>query len=244
MRNVAIIQARSGSTRLPGKVLKTLKGRTVLGHVINRVRQVSAIDEIVIATTVLPHDDAIEQEALNHGAKVYRGSESDVLSRYYEAAAANNADTVIRITSDCPLIDPEITGEVIRHYYHTNSDYTSNTQARCFPRGLDTEVFSMESLTRAHFNAKLPEEREHVTPYIYRNPDLFHIVSFECEADYSQYRWTLDTPEDWELIGHIYSRLYTHMRPVFLWKETLQLMLEKPELSRINATVEQKKVGQ
>lgn len=238
-----IIQARMGSTRFSGKIMKNIKGKTVLQHVIERVRQSKLIDDIIIATTIHERDDIIEHKTLSYGAKVYRGSEDDVLSRYYNAARDNSIDLVIRITSDCPLIDPLVIDEVIDIYLKNNYDIVSNAGSdpacRTFPRGLDVEVFSFEILENAFNKAKEPYQREHVTPYIYENSQkvFFHMNS----TDYSKYRCTLDTIEDFELIKQIYDRLYKGTHNFYL-KEIIELFNQEPNLYKINAHIEQKKI--
>jgi len=239
LKTVAIIQARMGSTRLPGKVLKKLKNKTVLEHVVNRVADVDIIDQIVIATSTLPTDDVIEREALGIGAFVYRGDENDVLSRYYEAAVKYNADNIVRITSDCPLVDTNVTSDIIRFYLDHNYDYVSNCLVRSYPRGLDTEVFSFGSLERAYKEANTPAQREHVTPYIYQNRDKFSVYDYVSEVDLSSYRWTLDTQEDWDLINKIYDSLYNE-NTIFNMNQVVALMQQNPWLSEINAHVVQK----
>jgi spore coat polysaccharide biosynthesis protein SpsF len=237
----AIIQARTGSTRLPFKVLKPLVGNSILGHVIRRVSASKEIDRIIVATSTLPQDDVVEQEALKHGALVYRGSETDVLSRYADAAREFDADTVIRITSDCPLIDAEVIDEIIRLFRASGADYASNVVERTYPRGMDAEVFSAQLLQEVNATATESFEREHVTVRIYRNPDIYKLTHHRYEHDYSSYRWTLDTPEDWDFIKEVYERLYTP-DALFSWQEALSLMKSHPELAQINAHVEQKPV--
>ncbi len=240
---VAIIQARMGSTRLPGKVMKDLCGKTVLAHDIERVKQSKFIQEIVIATTTSQEDDRIVKEALNNGVKVYRGSEEDVLSRYYEAAVENNGDIVVRITSDCPLIDPFVIDSMIHCYVENDYDLVTNAGSdltqRTYPRGLDVEVFSFGILKEAYENAEKAYQREHVTPYIYENSK--NIFYYKNDVDYSKYRWTLDTEEDFELIKEIYAELYRG-RHNFYFEDILCLFTRKPELFEINKNVEQKKV--
>lgn len=239
MNIVIIIQARMGSTRLPGKVLYELVDKTVLAHVIDRAKAIIGVTEIVIATTIGQQDDPIVQEARKLGVTVYRGSESDVLSRYYEVAKLVRADAVVRITSDCPMLDPEVSSNVVATYSTSNSDYVSNTLERTFPRGLDTEVFSFDSLETAYREAQAPHDREHVTPYIYNNRDRFVCRSFRSSAEIPEYRWTLDTPEDWELITRIYESIY-HPDVLFSWKEAAELIKCNPEWAAINAHIEQK----
>jgi spore coat polysaccharide biosynthesis protein SpsF len=238
MKTVAIIQARMGSTRLPGKVLKDLGGQTVLARVIARLRRARLIDELLVATTHSPADDALVTECGNCSVALYRGDENDVLDRYYQAAKMARADVVVRITSDCPLIDPEITGKTIAAFMKVLPDYASNALVRTYPRGLDTEVMSIEALSRAWQQARNPHEREHVTPYIYQHPEKFKILSVTGDADYSRQRWTLDTAEDLELIRSIYARFPGDA--VFSWRDVLQLVEREPELLKINAAVMQK----
>lgn len=241
MRIAAIIQARMGSTRLPGKVLKPLMDGTVLSHVIHRLQASELINEIVIATTTSQIDDAIQEETSRVGVRCYRGSEHDVLSRYYEAASEIDANIIVRVTSDCPMIDPFLVDEVIRLLIDQRADYASNVLERTLPRGLDAEVFTMKALTIAYEKAEHPEQREHVTPYLHQHPEIFKIVGHKHEVDYSQYRWTLDTPEDWQLISEIYELLYEPMK-LFLWLDIMELMEQHPELAQINAHIEQKKL--
>lgn len=241
MKTVAIIQARMGSTRLPGKVMKKLKDKTVLGHVINRIKETSGVDQVVVATTILERDDIIVEEACSWGATTYRGDEEDVLARYYHAAKHENADIVIRITSDCPLIDVNVTSEMIDFYKDNQYDYVSNTLTRTYPRGLDVEIFGFEVLERAFIEAVEQEEREHVTPYVYKNPSIFHTFQLTQSTDLSGYRLTLDTVEDWILIEEIYNYLYSP-DSLFGLNDIMTLMHERPELKQINISVEQKKI--
>lgn len=243
MNIVAIVQARIGSTRLPGKVLKPLCGKSVLAHVITRLKKVPSIDNIVIATTTLDEDNAIVDEALANDAFYYRGSKENVLSRYYEAAREYKADVIIRVTSDCPLIDPGITEEIIQGFLKTDADYMSNKTTPTFPRGLDTEVFTKQALETCFQRSYNNIHTEHVTPYIYLHPDQFSIAEYKWPIDYSDYRWTLDTVEDYKLITEIYNHLY-QSGEIFDWKEVIALMEEVPELIGINNHIEQKKLGE
>ncbi|MFD2369384.1 cytidylyltransferase domain-containing protein [Brevibacillus sp. GCM10020057] len=239
MRKVVIIQARMGSTRLPGKVMKKLIDQTVLSHVVKRAQSFSDVNDVVIATTRKSEDDVIAEEAKRLGVPFYRGSENDVLSRYYEAAKEQRADVIVRITSDCPLIDPLVSSEILKIHLNSSVNYTSNTLERSYPRGLDTEVFSFAVLETANREAIEHHQREHVTPFVYENTDRFSVRSITCEADYSHYRWTLDTQEDWELIEKIYQHLYQSDR-LIKWKDCLDLMRNHPDLALINAHVTQK----
>ena len=195
MNIVCIVQARVGSTRLPEKVLKKICGKTVLELDINRLRKIKNINEIIIATTTLERDNKIVEECKKINVKFFRGSEENVLERYYYAAKENNADIVVRITSDCPLIDSKISEEIIQFYLDNieRYDYISNTIDRTYPRGLDTEVFSFKSLEKSIKEATLDRDKEHVTPYIWDNPKKLRVGQYKNKIDYSTLRWTLDT---------------------------------------------------
>lgn len=242
MKVVCVVQARVGSTRLPGKVLKKICDKTVLEHDIDRLRRIKNIDEIVIATTTLDKDNAIVSECERLGVKCFRGSEEDVLSRYYYAAKESNADVVVRITSDCPLIDPEISENIIRFYLNSMGkyDYVSNTLDRTYPRGLDTEVFSFSSLEKSFKEATSQRDREHVTPYIWDNNEIFKLTQYKNSKDYSYLRWTLDTDEDFKLIDKIYNLLYPNMNSKFKFENILNLYSEHPKLYDINREIMQK----
>ncbi|RLC82174.1 MAG: acylneuraminate cytidylyltransferase [Chloroflexi bacterium] len=242
MKTVAIIQAHMGSTRLPGKVLKDLAGEPMLARVVDRTRRTQTLDEVVVATTVQPADEAIVRLCAERGWPCFRGSEEDVLDRYYQAAVAHQADVVVRITSDCPLIEPEVVDLVVGEFLarQPEVDYVSNTlPPRTFPRGLDTEVVSFEALERAWREDENPAWREHVTPYIYRNPERFDCHGVTNEVDYSGMRWTVDTPEDLELVRRSYEH-FGHDR--FSWREVLAVLKERPDWLEINRHVRQKAI--
>jgi len=238
MRVVAIIQARMGSTRLPGKVLKDLGGETVLARVVKRTRRATLLDEVVVATSVLPADDAIARECESLKVACFRGDELDVLDRYYRAAQKFAADAIVRITSDCPLIDPELINAAIRSSLDQKADYASNSLVRTYPRGLDVEVFTADALARAWSAAKEEYQRMHVTPYLYQNPESFKVISIVGEADNGRYRWTLDTTEDLELLRAVYKHFGN--RDSIRWIEVLDLMEAQPELAALNSHVRQK----
>lgn len=226
------------STRLPGKVLKDLGGESVLTRVVNRVRRARLVGEVVIATTNNSADDVIVQECERINVKVFRGEEDDVLDRYYRCALWAGAGAVVRITSDCPLIDPDVSDKTVRSFLGRRPDYASNTLERKYPRGLDTEVMTMEALASAWRDAHEAYQRAHVTPYIYENPERFRLLPVCGFRDYSHYRWTLDTPEDMALIRALYKRM--NDRDDFSWLDLVKVLEREPQLADINRSVMQK----
>jgi len=229
-----------GSMRLPGKVLMDLGGEPVLARVVGRVRRASQIQEVVVATTVAAKDEAIVAACEGLGVRCFRGPEEDVLERYLGAAEQFDAEAVVRITSDCPLIDPELVDEVVRCLVEGHADYASNIRQRTYPRGLDAEAFSTEALRKAWEIVEQPHQREHVTPLFYERPDLFRLASVQGDRDYSRYRWTLDTPDDLRLIRAMYSHFGND--DDFGWRAAIAVMERFPELENINAHVAQKAV--
>jgi len=234
----AIIQARMGSSRLPGKVMINIKGKSVLAHVIERVQQCKRLDQIIIATTTEPEDDVVVKEAKDCGVSVYRGSSEDVLARYYEAAKNYDIETIIRITADCPLIDPQIVDEMILKYLGHNYEIVTNAgidlSKRTYPRGLDCSVFSFHALREAYYQAQ--KYREHVTPYIFETSKSVRV--YQNDVDMSKHRWTLDVPEDLMLIEKIYEYLY-HGKHNFYMKDILALV-NTYRLYEINGHIQQK----
>lgn len=226
-----------GSTRLPGKVLRDIHGKPMLQRVVERARHVQLLDNVIVATSVEPSDDAIAAFCLGHDYPFFRGSEMDVLDRYYQAAREYRADAIVRITSDCPLIDAGVSSETIRAFLDQEPDYASNSLDRTYPRGLDTEVIGRAALERAWRAAEAPYQRVHVTPYIYQNPDEFKLLSVTGSADYSGYRWTVDTPEDLELVRAVYAQMNGDLFP---WREVVSLLEQNPQLAEMNRSVEQK----
>ena len=232
---VAIIQARMGSSRFPGKVLEDLGGMPLLAHVVRRVKKIIPLDDVVVATTTLSMDDPIVQLCTDENIHYFRGSENDVLDRYFQTACAYGAKTIIRITADCPLIDPDVSSRVVQHFEDAHCDYASNTLERTFPDGLDTEVFSFFSLQSAWESATKKSEREHVTPYIINHPDKFKLSGLQCDNDLSHYRWTVDHPEDLELISRILGYAGTG-DVAFL--DIIQILERYPELTKLNSHFE------
>ena len=243
-RTIAIIQARMGSTRLPGKVLRMLGRRTVLSHVVSGVRRATGFDGIVVATTDHDTDDAIVSAARDLGVDVFRGSEADVLSRYYLAARESRADAVCRITSDCPLIDSDVLSAMLARFKKPISSprpqLVSNARIRTFPRGLDAEFFSMDALTEAHLEAREPYQREHVTPFLYENPLRFPIDDYVYDRDLSHLRLTLDTDEDFELLTRIFTDEQTIDRDAIPLEAVVALLGKHPDWLELNAHIRQK----
>jgi len=240
MGTVAIIQARMGSTRLPGKVFEVFAGQTALAHCVGRVQACPAIDEVIVATTIDPRDDVIVEACEARGWRWSRGSEDDVLDRYYQAAVAAGADTVVRITSDCPLLDPAVVGELIARFRAAGADYASTSWPRAtFPLGISAEVMTFAALATAWREDADPAWREHVTPFLYRHPERFRIVGLGTDADVAFHRWTLDTPEDATLLRLIFD----HLDPAALgWRDVLAVVEAHPGWATINQAIVQKTV--
>jgi spore coat polysaccharide biosynthesis protein SpsF len=238
LKVVAIIQARMGSTRLPGKVLKDLAGDTVLARVVNRTRRAKLVHQVLVATSALSADDAIVRECERLRVDCFRGDEADVLDRYYRAALQSSADVIVRITADCPLIDPELIDNVISAFFEQRADYATNALTVTYPPGLDVEVLGQGALANAKNCAVEFYQRTHVTPFIYENPGQFKIVSVNAQTDYSRYRWTLDTVEDLEMIRAIYEHFAG--RDDMEWTEVLKFLEDTPTLADINSMVRQK----
>ncbi len=237
----AIIQARVGSTRLPGKVLKPLLDKPMLTWVVERAQKSRLIDEVVIATTTQSGDDAIADLCHKEGWFCFRGSEDDVLDRYYQTALQLKSETIVRITSDCPVIDPGICDLLVASFLSIapSCDYVTNSEPASYPRGLDVEIFSLDALKQAWREDDKPEWREHVTPFIYNNPDRFIIHNISNPVDYSSYRWTVDTPEDFSLIEKIYN-YFGHGD--FSWHDIISACEENPSWRDINTHIQQKTV--
>lgn len=232
-----IIQARMGSNRLPGKVLKKVCGKPLLELQYERIQRASSIDRIVIATTTETADQEIEKFCQDRNIFYYRGSTEDVLDRYYQAALyfrVKEDDAIVRITADCPLIDPEVIDKVVEHLLQSGVDYVANVDPPTFPDGLDVEVFKFPALKRAWKEARLISEREHVTPYIRNNPQLFSRDNLRNERDFSNMRWTVDEAEDFELVRRIYEELYPR-KADFSTDDILNLLARQPYLNDINS---------
>ncbi len=231
MRTVAIIQARMSSTRLPGKVLIKFCKKSVLEHIVQRLKTCELIDDIVIATSDHDSDNKIENFCIEKNLNVFRGSLNDVLDRYYKAAIKYKADAILRITADCPLIDPEIVDKIIKTFHENQCDLCGLSGE--FPDGLDCSVFAFKAIEKSWKEAELKSEREHVGPYIEKNPDIFKIKPVYLFNNMKHLRWTLDTPEDQLLLNEIFNELYDDDH-VFLTKDILELLELKPNLLNIN----------
>ena len=242
MRRVVIVQARLGSTRLPGKVLMDLAGRPMLTQILRRLASCKLVDDVIVATTDSPSDDPIVAAARHADAGCFRGSEHDVLSRYAGAARDARADVIVRVTADCPLIDPEVTDAVIEALCSSAAsvDYVSNVIDRTYPRGLDVEALFRDVLERVDRRGRSPEAREHVTHFILReHPNLFSCHSVVDRVDNSDLRWTVDEPDDLEMARRLYADLDLGDR-ICSYREVLAHVRANPEIVALNARVRQK----
>jgi spore coat polysaccharide biosynthesis protein SpsF len=236
MHTVAVIQARMGSSRLPGKVLEPLGDTTVLGSGIRRLRRATSLDAVLVATTTSARDDVVAGEAQRHGALVVRGSEDDVLSRYSLAARETRATTVVRVTSDCPLIDPDIVDACVLLLQTPGVAYAANTLVRSFPRGFDVEAFRAAALLEADLEAAASDEREHVTPFIRRHPSRFPAASLESEDPAPEFRVTVDEAPDLECVRAVVAQI----GPWASATEIIALLRAQPQIAAINGEVRQK----
>lgn len=243
LKILVVVQARMGSTRLPGKSLALVLGKPLLYYVVERLKMLSHKATLVVATSEEEGDDPISLWCHEEGVCCFRGSEEDVLDRYLKAARRYEGDVIIRVTGDCPLIDPHVVDLAIDQFleHYPDYDYLSNTIKRTYPRGLDVEVFKRRALERAHEEAFHTEEREHVTPYIWRHPETFSLGSFFYKEDLSAHRLTVDTEEDLALITRIIETLWPQ-NPAYSLQDLLYLILEHPEWEQLNAHVKQKGV--
>ena len=230
----AIVQARMGSTRLPGKTLAPLEGRPLLWHVLTRTKAIPGVDEVVLATTERSEDQALEAVARETGCSCFFGSEDDVLDRFFFAAKARGLSAVVRVTADCPLIDPAVSGLCVKRFIQGGADYVSNTQPPTFPDGLDTEVFGFEALEAAWKEARQISEREHVTPFIWKTPSRFRCANVERSPDLSGLRWTVDEPRDLDFVRAVVARLGTGPSS-WAMEKVLAVLKKHPELSKANA---------
>jgi spore coat polysaccharide biosynthesis protein SpsF len=227
-----------GSSRLPGKVLFDLAGKTMLERVIERVQAINHIHTVIVATTTDSEDDPIAAEADRLGVEAFRGHPTDVLDRYYSAAKASDADAVLRVTADCPLLDPSLADLVIGKFLSTNSDYCSNIRPPTFPDGLDTELLTMKALETCWKDAELKSDREHVTTYIRRtHPERFTIANVEHDVDLSEMRWTIDEPKDLAFMQALVPELEAQFSNSTDFSLVLKVLETQPDIARLNSTI-------
>lgn len=236
MNVIAIVQARTGSTRFPNKVFANLVGKPLIWHVINRLKYSTKIANIVLATTENQKDNKLEQWAVKEGIDFYRGSENNVLERFYYAAKCFSADIIVRITADDPFKDPQLIDLVIQKLIDENLDFAYNNKPPTFPEGLDTEVFTFNSLESAYLNAKDDFEKEHVTQYLYRNISIFKQANFMNSTDYSYLRWTIDNQLDYIMVKQIYENLYIE-KEIFYMNDILNFLKRNPKISQMNKSI-------
>lgn len=239
---VAIVQARMDSSRLPGKVLKSICGRPMLDWVITRAKRSAAFTQLVVATTTNPSDDVLENYCSENKIPCYRGSPADVLDRYVQAGRKFQADVIVRLTADCPLIDPDLIDQTYSAFMESGVDFAANRlpppYKRTYPIGLDVEIVSMPALEKAWRDAAELYEREHVMPFIYQHTEKFKLSILDHSVDYGAYRWTVDTPQDLAFIQSVAEKFSCRMD--FSWLEVIDLLKKFPDLVRINAQVKHK----
>lgn len=238
MKTIAIIQARTGSSRLPGKVLMNLGGKPDIYWVTTRMAACESVDAVLLATTATPQDDALARWAEGESIACFRGSEEDVLKRYHDAAVfagAEKDDIIVRITGDCPLIDPDVCARVIGLLQDTGTDYACNINPPTYPDGLDCEAMRFHALQKAHTEARMNFEREHVTQYIIRHPELFRQANHSNEEDLSPLRWTLDEMRDYTLLNTIFSNLNGYEARM---RDVCKFLGERPDLLALNDDIE------
>ncbi len=231
---LAILQARVSSTRLPGKVLKSILGEPMLFRQIERIKRSRLIQTLIVATSVDPSDDALADACMKRGQAYRRGSLADVLDRFYQTALPFAPEHVVRLTGDCPLADPLVIDLVIQHHLDGGYDYTSNALEPTYPDGLDVEIVRFSCLAEAWREAVLPSQREHVLPFIHQQPNRYRLGSVVNAVDFSALRWTVDEPADFELVSHIYNALYPS-NPAFSTDDILAFLKSNPELCSMNS---------
>ena len=237
VKNLAILQARMSSTRLPGKVLEPVLGTPMIIRQIERLNASNELDYIVVATSHEASDDALAEALSSAGIDCFRGNLNDVLSRFADCASEYPAENIIRLTADCPLADPEVIDSVVLQHQSSGADYTSNTLKRTFPRGLDVECFTSEAFSRLQQFELSSQEREHVTMGFYQRPDIFVLENVSDVIDRSELRWTVDYPEDLTFVREIYSKLYSDIN-LFTSEDIRKVISQHPELNRLESDVE------
>lgn len=237
MKTVAIIQARCGSTRFPEKVFANLSGHPLIWHVVNRVRNASKVDQVVVATTTNTVDDKLYEWCIANSVPVNRGSENDVLNRFYETAKKFNARIIVRITADDPFKEPRLIDEAVNTLVKESADYVCNNFPPTYPEGTDVEVLTFDALERQELNSTSDYEREHVTQYIYHNPHDFKMLNLSYDKDLSYLRWTIDTEKDFDMVRIIYDNLYSSDNRIFHMDEILTFLKDNPEVATMNSDV-------
>jgi len=234
----AIIQARCGSTRFPNKVFALIDGKPLLWHVVNRLKYATKIDDIIVATTVSKKDDKIEEWCKENNVHCFRGSEENVLNRYYSASEAFPSDYVVRITADDPFKEPKVIDAVITKLIEEGYDHVTNNLPSSFPEGLDCEAFKKSALDRSEREAETAFEREHVTQYIYHHPEIFKIGNVSNGENLSYLRWTVDKDVDYEMVKAVYAHRNPVNKGILLMDEILEILKANPEIAKINSEVE------
>ena len=234
---LAILQARYSSSRLPGKILKEILGKPMVFHEVERLKQSQLIDELILATSTEASDNPVEEACRKYGVTCFRGNLEDVLDRYYQCAAEYQPVHVVRVTGDCPLIDPEVVDAVIEKHLAEGNDYTCNTNPPTYPDGLDVEIMTFAALKEAWESAHLMSEREHVTLYIRKHPEKYQFGNVACSKDLSAQRWTVDEPEDFELVKAVYEGIYKEKQK-FAMYDVLEFLRLNPQLLQINDNFE------
>lgn len=237
---VVITQARTGSTRLPGKVLREVCGKTLLEHHVDRLLRADRVDEVIVATSTASGDDAIEDLCKARGYRIFRGDEADVLSRYAGAAETFGGDVILRVTSDCPLIDPGVVDDLVDMFMSSDppSDY-ARVDTTSYPHGLDAEIFSRSALMTAAREAVDPEEREHVTAFLYRRPERFRLATLKSAEAHPGQRWCVDEERDFAFVSRVIEALYPE-NPTFGWRDCIEVLRQNPDWMTINRDVKQK----
>lgn len=236
---IGILQARTGSSRLPNKVLYEIRGKTLLEIYIERVKHSRLIEKIVIATTTRSEDDVIEKISEKLEVDYFRGSENDLVNRYYQCAKKYHADIIVRLSSDNPFVDFRVLDRAVQIFKDNEVDFVTNHFQPTYPEGLDVEVYSLHTLEKLWKEAKLLSEREHVFPYIQNHPDQFKIINFRQDNDYSHLRWVIDHKCDYQMTKVIYDYLY-EKNPIFLQEDILELLGDHPEIAAMNSHIPRK----
>ena len=236
VNTLAILQARTTSSRLPNKVLEPIAGEPMLVRCVERIQRAFKIDRLVVATSIDATDDPIGVLCYRYNVDCFRGALEDVLKRFYEAACRFRPKQIVRLTADCPLIDPEVIDDVVSVFEKSDCDYCSNTIERTYPQGLDTEIFSFAALEAAYLSASDGYDREHVTPFLWRQPYRFRHAQVTDVVERSEMRWVVDTPSDLEFVRRVYDRLLPY-GPAFSRDDVYDLLEERPELTAVNAGI-------